>query len=37
VPTPPQRKAPRTATEIPQRETELETNVNAQQNLNLRG
>ena len=37
VPTPPQRKAPRTATEIPQRETELETNVNAQQSLNLRG
>ena len=37
VPTPTQRKAPRTATEIPQRETELETNVNAQQSLNLRG
>jgi type IV secretory pathway TraG/TraD family ATPase VirD4 len=37
MPTPPQRKAPRTATEIPQRETELETNVNAQQSLNLRG
>jgi type IV secretory pathway TraG/TraD family ATPase VirD4 len=37
VPTPPQRKAPRTATEIPPRETELETNVNAQQSLNLRG
>jgi type IV secretory pathway TraG/TraD family ATPase VirD4 len=35
--TPPQRKAPRTATDIPQRETELETNVNAQQSLNLRG
>jgi type IV secretory pathway TraG/TraD family ATPase VirD4 len=34
---PPQRKAPRTATDRPQRETEFETNVNAQQNLNLRG
>jgi hypothetical protein len=37
VPAPPQRRAPRTANEIPQRETELETNVNAQQSLNLRG
>jgi type IV secretory pathway TraG/TraD family ATPase VirD4 len=37
VPTLPQRKAPRTATEIPQRESEIETNVNAQQSLNLRG
>jgi type IV secretory pathway TraG/TraD family ATPase VirD4 len=37
VPTLPQRKAPRTATEIPQRETELQTNVNTQQSLNLRG
>ena len=37
VPTPSQRKAPRTATEIPQRDTELETNVNAQQSLDLRG
>jgi type IV secretory pathway TraG/TraD family ATPase VirD4 len=37
LPMPQQRKAPRTATEIPQRETELETNVNAQQSLNLRG
>ena len=31
------RKSPRTATEIPQQETDLETNVNAQQSLNLRG
>ena len=37
VPTPPQRKSPRTATEIPQQETDLEMNVNAQQSLNLRG
>ena len=37
VPTLPQRKSPRTSTEIPQRETELEKNVNAQQSLNLRG
>jgi hypothetical protein len=37
VPTPIRRKLPGTATEIPQRETELETNVNAQQTLNLRG
>jgi hypothetical protein len=36
VPPQPQ-KSPRTATEIPRRETELETNVNAQQSLNLRG
>ena len=35
--TPPQRKSPRTATEIPQQETDLEMNVNAQQSLNLRG
>ena len=37
VRTPQQRKAPQTATEIPQRETELGANVNAQQSLNLRG
>ena len=37
VPTPLRRKSPGTATEIPQRETDLETNVNAQQSLNLRG
>ena len=37
VSTPPQRKSPRTATEIPQQETDLEMNVNAQQSLNLRG
>ena len=35
--TAPQRKSPRTATEIPQQETDLEMNVNAQQSLNLRG
>ncbi len=32
----PQRKSPRTATEIPQ-DTNLETSVNAQRSLNLRG
>ena len=37
VPTLPQRKLPRTATEIPRQETEPEMNVNAQQTLNLRG
>jgi hypothetical protein len=37
VSAPPQRKSPRTATEIPQHETDLEMNVNAQQSLNLRG
>ncbi len=37
MPSPQERKAPRTATEIPERETALETNVNAQQSLNLRG
>jgi hypothetical protein len=37
VPTPLRRKSPGTATEIPQRETDLETNLNAQQSLNLRG
>ena len=37
VSTPFRRKSPGTATEIPQRETDLETNVNAQQSLNLRG
>ena len=37
VSTAPQRKSPRTATEIPQQETDLEMNVNAQQSLNLRG
>jgi hypothetical protein len=34
---PPPRKSPSTATEIPQGETNLEMNVNAQQSLNLRG
>ena len=34
---PPSRKSPRTATEIPRREADLETNVNGQQSLNLRG
>ena len=37
VSTPPQRKSPRTATETPQQDTDLEMNVNAQQSLNLRG
>jgi len=37
VSTAPQRKSPRAATEIPQQETDLEMNVNAQQSLNLRG
>jgi hypothetical protein len=37
VPTPLRRKSPGTATEIQQRETDLETNVNTQQSLNLRG
>jgi hypothetical protein len=37
VSAPPQRKSPRTATEIRQQETDLEMNVNAQQSLNLRG
>ncbi len=36
VPNPPQRKSPRTATEIPQG-TNLDTGVDAQQSLNLRG
>ena len=36
VPAPPQRKSPQTATEIPQ-DADLETRVNAQQSLNLRG
>ncbi|MGB0110552.1 MAG: type IV secretion system DNA-binding domain-containing protein, partial [Terriglobales bacterium] len=36
VPTPP-RKSPRTATEIPQQQSDIEMNVNAQQSLNLRG
>jgi hypothetical protein len=36
VPNPPQRKSPRTATEIPQ-DTNLDRSVNAQQSLNLRG
>jgi len=36
VPNPPQRKSPRAATEIPQG-TNLDTGVNAQQSLNLRG
>jgi hypothetical protein len=37
VPKLPQRKSPRTSTEIPQRENDLEMNLNAQQSLNLRG
>jgi type IV secretion system coupling TraD/TrwB family protein len=37
VPPLPQRKSPRTATEMPQQETDPEKNVNAQQTLNLRG
>ncbi len=37
LPTPLRRKSPGTATEIPQRDADLETNVNAQQSLNLRG
>jgi type IV secretory pathway TraG/TraD family ATPase VirD4 len=37
LPTPLRRKSPGTATEIAQRETDPETNVNAQQSLNLRG
>jgi hypothetical protein len=36
VPNPPQRKSPRTATEVPQ-DTNLDRSVNAQQSLNLRG
>src|SRR5215831_6612724 len=36
VANPPQRKSPRTATEMPH-DTNLETSVNAQQSLNLRG
>ncbi len=36
APAPPQRKSPRTATEIPQ-DADLETRVNTQQSLNLRG
>ncbi len=36
VPNPPQRKSPRTATEVPQG-TNLDRSVNAQQSLNLRG
>jgi len=36
VPNPPQRKSPRTATEIPQ-DTNLDRDLNAQQSLNLRG
>jgi hypothetical protein len=36
MPNPPQRKSPRPATEIPQ-DTNLDTSVNAQQSLNLRG
>jgi hypothetical protein len=36
VPNPPQRKSPRTATEIPQ-DMNLDRGVNAQQSLNLRG
>ena len=37
VPVPVKRKSPRTATEIPQRDNDLETNINSQQSLNLRG
>src|SRR5713226_1824783 len=37
VPAPPKRKSPQTATEMPQRETDLEMNINSQQSLNLRG
>jgi hypothetical protein len=37
APTPLRRNSPGSATEIPQRENDLETNVNAQQSLNLRG
>jgi len=37
VPPLPQRKSLRTATEIPQQQTDPEMNVNAQQTLNLRG
>lgn len=36
LPSPPQRKSPRTATEVPQ-DKNVETSVNAQQSLNLRG
>src|SRR5258708_31556058 len=36
VPTPLRRQSPGTATEIPQRETDLETNVHPQQSLTLR-
>jgi hypothetical protein len=37
VPTLPRRKSPQTATEIPREESGVETNVNTQQSLNLRG
>ena len=37
VPAPAKRKSPRTATEMPQRDNDLETNINSQQSLNLRG
>lgn len=37
VPTPPQRKSPRTATEIRQQETAVGVDANRQQSLNLRG
>jgi hypothetical protein len=37
VPILPQRKSPRTATEIPQQQETPEINLNAQQTLNLRG
>ena len=37
VPAPAKRKSPRTAAELPQRETDLEANVSSQQSLNLRG
>jgi hypothetical protein len=37
VPGPAKRKLPRTATEMPPRDSDLETNINSQQSLNLRG
>ena len=37
VPAPAKRKSPRTAIELPQRDNDLDTNMNSQQSLNLRG
>ncbi len=37
VPAPAKRKSPRTAIELPQRDNDLDTNINSQQSLNLRG